>query len=400
MKTNFGRVSPGDTLLLTKTFYSNERQLVPNAVDVTVKLLREDGVMVSLLAGSNARAVVPSNQAYMDNYASAYEVSFSVRIPDHLEGSSDGVPLNAVVELTVNDAGGNEAKLTLQEGIELFQEEDIVYGALGAVGIMPQPTALVVTDYTDIRGKSVSLSVYSGNEQVYSLHNVESTGIIRGNTLTFNLPPNPQIQVSMQPYAVIWNIEGDQHVAPFYALNPSIYLAMKELHDYVNKNCSDWAMKELTFTPEQLAAALYNGMCFFNMETPPTNFNMTNALGSIRQFWILYSAVWILRSQILNSIETDFSYTNASVTLDVDRASKYQQFADQLEGWLAEKVKPFKTNLAKRGNNGGDGSANPLTVAAGAMGTVIIAASPVMQGGGGTSNPFSWRSALLSGSSF
>ena len=156
-------------------------------------------------------------------------------------------------------------------------------------------------------------------------------------------------------------------------------------------------MQELTFTPEQLAAALYNGMCTFNMETPPTNFTMLNAAGSIRQFWLLYSAVWLLRSQILNSVETDFSYTNASVTLDVDRASKYQAFADQLDSWLTEKVKAFKTVLAKRGNISGDGSVDPTSLAKGAMGTVIISASPVVQGGGGTTNPVSWRSALLSG---
>lgn len=397
MKTNFGRVSPGDVLFLTKTLYSENSQITPVSASVQVSLLDTDGTLLALLTGSNATVIVPANQGYATSFASAYEVSFSLRIPDYLQGSSDGIPLTAILALTVVDDHNKSVQLSLQEGVELYQEQDTVYGAQGAVGIIPKPTTLKVTDYSPIQGKSVSLDIYNGNENVYSLQNVQNSATVIGNTLTFSLPLSPKIPVSLQPYAVLWDIEGDQHVAPFYMLNPSIYLAMKELHDYVNKNCSDWAMQELTFTPEQLAAALYNGMCTFNMETPPTNFTMLNAAGSIRQFWLLYSAVWLLRSQILNSVETDFSYTNASVTLDVDRASKYQAFADQLDSWLTEKVKAFKTVLAKRGNISGDGSVDPTSLAKGAMGTVIISASPVVQGGGGTTNPFSWRSALLSG---
>lgn len=397
MKTNFGRVSPGDILFLRKTFYSQERQVVPASSEVQVNLLQEDGTLIASLNGSNAQVSVPTNQAYADSFNSAYELDFTLRIPDYLQGSSDGVPLTAMVELSVFDSNGNPVYLTLQEGVELYQEEDIVYGARAAVAMMPRPTKLKITDYSPLQGRKVDLEIYNGNDSVYVLRDVQNSATVAGNTLTFSLPPVLAMPVSIQPYAVLWDVdEEDQHLAPLYVFNPSMHLAMRELHDYVNKNCSDWAMQELTFTPEQLAAALYNGACTFNMVSPPTNFTMTNAVGSTRQFWILYSALWLLKSQVLNSVETDFSYTNASVNLDIDRAAKYQQFADQLEGQLREDAKAFKTVLAKRGNTGGDGSVDPTAMRSGAMGTVIIASSPVVQGAGSlTFNPFSWRSAYL-----
>ena len=121
---------------------------------------------------------------------------------------------------------------------------------------------------------------------------------------------------------------------------------------------------------------------------------MLNAKNAIRHFWLQYSAYFLLLGETLNGIETDFSYTNQSVNVDVDRASKFQSFADSILGALNEKVPQFKTVLAKRGNTDGDGSVDPTSVAAGAIAVISIALSPVSNAGR-RFNPYSWRTAMF-----
>lgn len=397
LRSNIGVVRPGDVVLMQRSVFADQTIDIPVGITgatLQVSILDGTGDMVtstSALVNSVTDMNLPPSGGI-----TGYTIEFQVSIPDVLDGAPEGTPYTALLQFAVVGSSKSAALPTVQESFSVVSDSDALLGPLPCVVIPPYSATLQYTFASQpITQTPIQLVMYYGNTVVSDFGDISSKSTWNGNTLGFEVDTS-QFSPSLMPYALLWNLGATQEIAPFFVINPSIHLAMKELHDFVNKNCSDWNTRELTFTPDQLIAALYNGACLFNSEGSVTAFTMTNALGQIRAYWLQYSAVWLLQSQVLNGIETDFSYTNSSVTLDVDRASKYQSFADSLESSLRERVRPLKAVLTKRGNAQGDGSVNPLSFAPGAMGHVSLSLSPVSKVGQ-MYNPLSWRSALLSG---
>jgi hypothetical protein len=379
---------------ITRNILTNDpNPVAPLGCTATLAILDQAGTLVTsapLLVSNIQPATLPAFQGF-----TGYQISFSITIPDNLLGSPEGLSYTAMMQFSVSHAGGVLDLPAVQEAFSVISLVDQVRGPLPQIVIEGESSAKLSYTY-DSRPVAgvVDISLYFGNQSKASYSNILGAGTWDGPTFNYQVDAT-QLYASLMPHAVLWNIDGVKEIAPIFVINPSVHLAMRELHDFVNKNCSDWATRELTFTPEQLIAALWNGACYFNSEVIATDFSMLNAQGVIRAFWIQCSAVWLMQSQVLNGIETDFSYTNASVTLDVDRASKYQQFASDLENSIRERLTPLKHAMAKRGNVNGDGSAGPLTVRAGALGCVGVSLSPVSKVGV-MWNPMSWRSQLLS----
>lgn len=392
-RTSIGQVMPGDTVDISRQFYTEETTvIVPAGATATIKILDQAGTMVNAAMAqvlSIQRMTLPTHAGF-----AGYLMEYQLVIPDNIEGVPEGIPYTALMGVTVHHADGDLELPAAQESFTVVSTTDLQTGPMASV---IQVGADGVVSYNfPVRPQTanIQLDLYYGNAPKGSFSNAFTGGQWHGPTLEYHFDASA-LPASLMPYAALWTVDGSQEIAPLFVINPSIQMAMRELHDFANKNCSDWNTRELTFTPEQLIAALYNGACLFNAAVIATNFTMTNAMGSLRTFWIQYSVVWLLQSQVLNGIETDFSYTNASITLDVDRASKYQQYADSLESQLADRMRPLKTAMSKRGNIDGDGSANPLALRPGAIGHVGLSLSPVSKVGT-MWNPLSWRSMLLS----
>lgn len=386
-----GAVNPGDYVSLSRNLYID--QSIPTILSAVATVsIYGHGNLVAVFP-ANVTAITPAISALSGN-KTAVNVDFDLVIPDTLTPSADGDTYTAVFNFVVTTADGAVDVGDVQEAFTVNGTESLVFGARPEVVLIGTPAELTYT-FQQLPA-SVTLTLYFGNDirasYPVSLTNSATTTWV-GNTVTVTVDTT-SLTGSLMPYAALWTIDGNTDAAPLFMITPSINLAMVELHNWVNKNCSDWATKELTFTSEQLIAALYNGACLFNSEASVTNFTMLNAQGAIRAFWLQYSAVWLLQSQVLNGIETDFSYAGQSVTLDVDRAAKYQQFADSLENALRDRVKTLKVALSKRGQIDGDGSQNPMTLRLGAIGALGIAMSPVSKAYT-LYNPMSWRAALL-----
>lgn len=392
-RSSIGQVQPGDVLEINRPMYTQDLTAVtPTGATATISILDQAGTMVNA-ALAQVLTVSRMNLPQHAGFA-GYQMSYSIVIPDNIEGVPEGVPYTAVMAVTVHHLDGDLELPAAQESFMVVSQTDLTTG----------PTANVILAGTDgqvgynfafkPQSADIKLDLYWGNWAKGSYTDLYNSGQWSGSQLEFVFD-GQQLMPSLMPYAALWTINGQQEIAPLFVITPSIQMAMRELHEFANKNCTDWNTRELTFTPEQLIAALYNGACLFNGAVIATNFSMTNAMGTLRTLWIQYSVVWLLQSQVLNGIETDFSYTNASITLDVDRASKYQQFADALESQLNERVRPLKVAMSKRGNIDGDGSENPLALRPGAIGHVGLSLSPVSKVGT-MWNPMSWRSMLLS----
>lgn len=391
-RTAIGQVTPGTLVEIARKVVSNDPVVAPLGAVATVSILDGMGNLVTAVPATIlaiSAADMPSFSAF-----TAYDTHFSLAIPDTLPGTPEGLPYTAMLEFSISHAGGTLVLPAVQEAFTVIQAADRVLGPLSQVVIEGELSAQLSYNYT-VRPVSgnVSVGLYLGNTSKGVYSDVFGAGTWDGSQFNYQFDAT-QLRANLMPHAALWDIDGVKEIAPIFVINPSVYMAMRELHDYVNKNCSDWATRELTFVPEQLIGALWNGACMFNSEVLASDITMLNAQGPVRNFWIQYSAVWLLQSQVLNGIETDFSYSNASVTLDVDRASKYQQFADALEASLRERLRPVKVAMAKRGHLTGDGSANIMSLRHGAIGTVGLSLSPVAKAST-MWNPLSWRSMLL-----
>ena len=393
-RTSIGQVTPGSSVEVMRNVFTREGPSVaPLGAVATVSILDNGGNLITsapAVVVNVAPAAVPAVSGLI-----GYQIVFQLTVPDNVPGSPEGLPYTALFDFVLSHSGGQITLPQVQEAFSVVSQTDVVRGPIPQIVIQGELATQLSYTY-DVRPTSprIDVSVYFGNQPKAAMTNIASAGTWSGSTFNYEIDASA-LQASLMPHAVLWNIDGVREIAPVFVINPSVHLAMRELHDFVNKNCSEWATRELTFTPEQLIAALYNGACFFNAEILVTDFSMLNAMGTIRSFWIQCSAVWLIQSQVLNGIETDFQYTNASVTLDVDRASKYEQYASSLENSLRERLRPLKTGMVKRGNVSGDGSASPMAVMHGALGCVGLSLSPVSKMGT-MWNPMSWRSMLLS----
>jgi len=192
----------------------------------------------------------------------------------------------------------------------------------------------------------------------------------------------------LESYTIVWSAWSAVNPAAkvrqtgrIFVVNPSIMSALNDMRVLINKSATTIAHRsDLLFTPPLLLAYLRRGRDGFNgAQGIFTGFTMTNATGSIREFWLRYSEVLALRAQFLAEGEKVFNFSGQAISLDVDRTQFYQGLADTLQSGIDNEVKPFKQNLVIKGHITGDGNlgpANGSNQARGAAGAVGITISP------------------------
>ncbi len=196
----------------------------------------------------------------------------------------------------------------------------------------------------------------------------------------------------LSAYSVIWRAKNsvspsyvETHTGRLFITTPSILSAVDDMRILINKSrTSINGSPDILFSTPLLLAYLRRGRDMFNgAQGQFTDFDMTNAQGSIRDFWLRYSEVYALRSQYLAEGEKAFNFTGQAISLEVDKSQFYQAMADSLQQSIDNDVKPFKQNLIKKGIISGDGNAGSLSrMRPGSLGTVGITISPVTNWGG------------------
>jgi hypothetical protein len=117
-----------------------------------------------------------------------------------------------------------------------------------------------------------------------------------------------------------------------------------------------------------------------------TNFTMTNALGPLREMWLLYAEKGALEAQALLEGEKMFDFQGAAISLNVDRTGMLDTAIGKIQQTLDAEVKPFKQNLLIKGITNGDGSGDGTgdfsKAKRGNMGSVGISIHPASVYGG------------------
>lgn len=231
---------------------------------------------------------------------------------------------------------------------------------------------------------TVECAIYSGNTVVVatmaaSLVTTTSDGYLY--QVLFNSATSGLV-ASLVDYQVMWsyhNVTGPvlRDSNSLFLVTPSLIAAAKDVQSVIARAYVSTGNPDVTFSTTDLMTFLRLGADTFNSVYAPTLFTMTNALGSIRAFWLAYSQVAALRAQYLAEGMKAFDFGGQAVTLSVDKTSYFESMASSIESAANDRCNQFKKVLSKRGITSGDGSASPLSLQFGAIGAIGIGLHPM-----------------------
>ena len=268
------------------------------------------------------------------------------------------------------------------------------YESLTVLGIVDVPTG--TQDQVEIVGDLAQLTLVTENlypnyvlelmqdndtvasMPIYNPDKVSNGYFVAGVIDTSSLP------VSLIPYTVLWKFwdvpsRVYRESAALWVINPSIVQAVEDIKSKINKARQTlFGTSDSQYTTVEIMKWLRRGMDAFNAAYGQfTNFDMTNARGPIREFWLLYAEKMALEAQYLLSAEKAFNFTGAAISLDVDHTQYLDNMIGKIQSQLDQEAKPFKQNLLIKNCISGDGSVSPLSGSARALGAVGLTITPV-----------------------
>lgn len=283
--------------------------------------------------------------------------------------------------------------LTLADGKVAYN-----YEQLQVVGFPDMQVGAV--DSIEMKGDIATLSLVT--EKLYQNYVLE---IRQGGNILASMPvANPervkagyfvagsvntsQLAESCVPYTIIWkfwNVPAQtfRESAALWIATDAMIQAIADIRSKVNKARQTlYGTPDSQFPSTEIMKWMRRGMDHFNGAYGVfTSFTMTNAMGPVREYWLLCAEVAALEAQYLMEGEKAFNFSGAEITLDVDRTGFLDNAASKIQSRLDNELKPLKQNLIIKGNTGGpgdgpngDGNFNALT--RGATGSVGILLSP------------------------
>ena len=277
------------------------------------------------------------------------------------------VNVPADIPSTLTDPYQLRYTLRVGNGVAFNSESVRVYGLVD----MPVGTS----DSIEIQGDRATLSLVT--EQLHQNYAIE---LYAGNTLLASMPlSNPErvapgyfiagtldtseLKAALVPYQVLWKFYNSPNTiyresAALWIVNPSIIQAIEDVKSKVNKARQTlYGTPDSQFSSTEILKWLRRGMDMFNNAYGVlTAFDMTNALGGVREFWLLCSEKAALEAQYGLEAEKAFNFSGAAISLDVDRTSAIDSMISKIQSQLDQELKPFKQNLIIKGIKDGDGS--------------------------------------------
>lgn len=290
-------------------------------------------------------------------------------------------------------------RLNTPTGIQLLAESlsvlglvDFPLGTQDAVELLGDNASCTIV--LPARFNNVSASLFYGNTELTDL-TIDVDDPIQTNTgfmYTCSFV-STGLTASLEPYSLVWKYEQNTQVfretSRVWLITPSIMRAIPEAQSMVMKaRTTINGAPDTLFDPTTVLTWLQQGRDLFNGSAANTWFDMTNATGAVRMFWLRATEILALRSQALAEGEKAFNFQGSSISLEVDRATIYNQLADSLQQQYDADIKPFKQQIAIRNFIRGDGDyvgfgSQPFRTRQGSLG---ITRTPINYWGGA----FTW----------
>lgn len=267
------------------------------------------------------------------------------------------------------------------ENISVLGRASVPQGVEDLVEMAGDPCNLgiVVPQYFD----HIGVELYAGSHSTLLLSYTEATERVKtpdGYYCT-TVVDSSSVEALLEPVIVMWKYWNEDKLGSIFrdtgrlfVLNASIMSAVSSLRAYINRSRATIAHEQdMVFTVPYLLEFLRQGRDAFNGAYGMlTNFTMTDATSSMRQYWIEFAAIRALRSQFIAEGEKAFNFSGQAITLDVDRTSMYDSAASALQSRMDNECKNYKAMLIRRGIISGSGNLDNIGLRKGAIGSVGI----------------------------
>lgn len=278
-------------------------------------------------------------------------------------------------------------------GTDYFSFENMVVTGPNTVPVGPEDiiemgdsTTFGVNIVTETPFDTVLADVYFKNDNLVANQPAVAVQTADGWQYSVQMTNDGTLLPRLEPYTVIWRMSNvarpnyvERQTSRLFVVNASLMQAVNDMRIMVNRSeTSILGQNDILFTEQLLLAYLRRGRDTFNAAYGMfTAFDMTNASGGIREYWLKFSEIMCLRAQFLAEGEKVFNLNGQAISLDVDRTQFYSQLADNMQAQVDNECKAIKQNLIKKGILGGDGNVDNLTaMRRGANGAVAITMTP------------------------
>ena len=303
-----------------------------------------------------------------------------VNVPSTMPPSQDGQAYQLRWLLTLPDGSTQSSA----ESLSITSLITVPLGVADAVeleGDFAQLSLVTPRAYAN-----VFVELYHQNTKVVTaLPVIEKSRVASGWYYSITIDTS-MLTAQLEAYTVAWkyydapNMPVQRETGRLYLLNPSILSCIDDIRQKVQKaRATTMGFDDSMFDTATIVSWLRRGRDNFNGAGGLiTQFTMTNAQGSIREYWLKYTEMDMLRAQYLAEGEKAFDFQGQAISLNVDRTQYYQTLADNLQSELDQHVPLFKRTLSIKGNTSGDGSL--IGTATGAMGIVGLSYNAVSPG--------------------
>lgn len=363
----------------------------PRGGFVTWELLASDG---TVYAAGNAYEYNVQSNGLSNTVIGKAVISIPSTVPPSLDGQR--YQLRYTLELPQSIGVSPDPTTGLQGQNTFFQFEGIRVVGLNTVPLGTQPSVelkgvpATVSIVVDRPYDNVTVELWSGGTQLSPPSQITDFERTADGWYYAGVIDTSQMEVSLVPYQMVWKYWAStnaamvyQESADFWVINPSIMSAISDVKAKVSKaRTTLYGAPDLIYSTPTILTWLRRGADQFNGAYGQfTSFTFTNALGVIREYWLMCAELSALESQYLAEGEKAFNFQGAAITLDVDRTQYLDNAASKIQSKLDNELKSIKVNLIIKGNTGGDGSADPSRLRAGAIGAVGITITPASMWG-------------------
>lgn len=252
----------------------------------------------------------------------------------------------------------DQGQQLLAESLSVLGLTDFPLGTQDAVELINDTVSCTIV--LPARFSGVGATLYCGNDAVPVTITISDPIQTNAGFLYTASFDSTDLGGSLEPYSCVWDYSQNSQVfretSRVWLLTPSLMRAIPEVQAMVMKaHTTINGAPDTLFDPPVILNWLQQGRDLFNGTGANTWFDMTNATGAVRVFWLRATEILALRAQALAEGEKAFNFQGSSVQLEVDRATIYNQTADSLQSQFDNDVKPFKQQLATRNMVRGDG---------------------------------------------
>lgn len=274
------------------------------------------------------------------------------------------------------------------ESIRVVGLNTVPLGTQSTVELQGSPAQLSLV--TDQLYDNVTVELWAGGVQVAAPSLIGDSERTANGWFFGGVIDTSVLQVSLVPYTVIWKYWNssaasyiNQESADLFVINASMMTAITDVRAKINKaHTTLYGSPDMLYPNTTVMTWLRRGADAFNGAYGVfTNFSMTNALGAIREFWLMHAEMFALEAQVTAEAEKAFQFQGAAITLDIDRTAGFDSAISKIQSRLDNELKVLKQMLVTRGVMGGAGDTDPTILQHGAIASVGITISPVTMWG-------------------